>query len=223
MWLKPQLAKVALWQQAWLRVLSSRSMIPDCTRTVKQLPAAFGVGGILADPSQYPFAALECSDVPWPAEQIESFAVRTPAPVVMLRRADHGLLSFHDGQEDALRDFCCAGCIVRLPFLLQGKGIAMIRAMKTYRAQPSLLYQFAGRCLVERFAPLCVTAHTLPETPTPRDTVKQQIAPGVIVPSRGVDQDLYRAVCTQPGSPSILLVYRRECVIFKVCRWPLAP
>jgi hypothetical protein len=63
----------------------------------------------------------------------------------------------------------------------------------------------------------------LPETPTPRDTVKQQIAPGVIVPSRGVDQDLYRAVCTQPGSPSILLVYRRACVIFKVCRWPLAP
>lgn len=59
------------------------------------------------------------------------FALCTPAPVVMLRGVDHGLLSFQDGQEDVLHDLCRAGCIVRLPLLLQGKGIAAVGAMET--------------------------------------------------------------------------------------------
>ncbi len=86
-----------LWQPARLWVLSYTSMIPDCSRSVKQWLAAFGVGAILSNPSQYVFAALECSDVLWPAEHIERFSVSTPAPIVMLRRADQGLLSLHDG------------------------------------------------------------------------------------------------------------------------------
>ncbi len=89
------------------------------------------------------------------------------------------------------RDSCHAGCLEGLPFLLLGKGIAAVDSMQTCPDPRSLLYLLLARCLFERFAPLHATAHTLPETAALRDTVKQQIAPGVIVPSRGANQDLY--------------------------------